>query len=174
MTVPVANDDNTSSNQAETTQGSDVLYDHAYGIIPVLPPTAIQEHRYLLILHHKGHWGFPKGHKDAGESDLETAKRELQEETGLTDYVMMAEVEFTEHYRFIRPDGIPVRKEVLYFVALVPTDENGDPPPIQVQPEEISDFRWCTFDQAIKLLRYKEINHLIRNSEHHLRSFFKS
>ncbi len=174
MTVPVANDDSISSNQPdEGTQETNVLYDHAYGIIPVLPPTATQEHRYLLILHRKGHWGFPKGHKDPGESDLETAKRELQEETGLTHYVMMAEVEFTEHYRFIRPDGIPVRKEVLYFVALVEADENGDPPTVQVQPEEIADFRWCTFDQAIKLLRFKEINHLIRNSEHHLRSFFK-
>ncbi len=148
-------------------------YDRAYGIIPILPPSPGQEHRYLLILHRKGHWGFPKGHKDGDESDLATAKRELQEETGLTQYLILAEAEFTEHYRFTRLDGIPVRKEVLYFVAMMET-ETGDPPEVQIQPEEVTDFRWCTFDQALKLLKFREAHHLLRNCEHHLQIFFRN
>ena len=30
-----------------------------------------------------GHWGFPKGHVETGESEAETAIREVFEETGL-------------------------------------------------------------------------------------------
>lgn len=53
----------------------------SYGIVPL---------RYmeggwqiLLIRHHAGHWTFPKGHADRGESPQQTAERELREETGL-------------------------------------------------------------------------------------------
>ena len=42
------------------------------------------ETEILLIKHNGGHWAFPKGHVEAGESEEQTALREVQEETGLT------------------------------------------------------------------------------------------
>ena len=45
--------------------------------------TNIKQKKFLLIQHHAGHWGFPKGHQEKGEDDLTTARRELQEETGI-------------------------------------------------------------------------------------------
>ena len=39
--------------------------------------------RVLVICHrYGGHWAFPKGHVEAGESEEETAMREVREETG--------------------------------------------------------------------------------------------
>ena len=40
----------------------------------------------LLLLKHRfgGHWSFPKGHVEEGETEVETALREVHEETGLT------------------------------------------------------------------------------------------
>ena len=39
---------------------------------------------FLTISHRSdGHWGFPKGHVEKGESEEETAIREIYEETGL-------------------------------------------------------------------------------------------
>ena len=38
----------------------------------------------LLLKHRAGHWDFPKGHVEAGESEQETALREVLEESGLT------------------------------------------------------------------------------------------
>lgn len=37
----------------------------------------------LLIRHNAGHWAFPKGHMEEGETEVQTASREIQEETGL-------------------------------------------------------------------------------------------
>ena len=55
--------------------------DSAVGIIPVYK----QGDRFLfcLVKHADGHWGFPKGHKEEGESDEGAALRELREETGI-------------------------------------------------------------------------------------------
>ena len=39
--------------------------------------------KYLLVCEHGGYWVFPKGHMEAGESEHETAMREVKEETGL-------------------------------------------------------------------------------------------
>ena len=47
------------------------------------------ERRFLLIKNKRScHWGFPKGHVEKDETDEETAKREVLEETGLmlTEY----------------------------------------------------------------------------------------
>lgn len=41
------------------------------------------ERRYLVIESVNGDVGFPKGHAEAGESELETAIRELREEVGI-------------------------------------------------------------------------------------------
>ena len=50
---------------------------------------------FLIIQHSnesnelKGHWDFPKGHVEDNESELETAVRELQEETGIDDFKLI-------------------------------------------------------------------------------------
>lgn len=42
----------------------------------------------LLIKHVKsGYWSFPKGHVENGETEEETAKREIKEETGIDVYI---------------------------------------------------------------------------------------
>ena len=38
---------------------------------------------FLLIQSLKGIWGFPKGHMEAGETETQTALREVLEETGV-------------------------------------------------------------------------------------------
>ncbi len=40
---------------------------------------------YLLLHYEAGHWDLPKGHIEANETEIETAKREVEEETGLQD-----------------------------------------------------------------------------------------
>ena len=43
----------------------------------------IDKDRVLLVKHNAGHWDFPKGHMEDGETEIETAIREVKEETNL-------------------------------------------------------------------------------------------
>ena len=67
----------------------------------------------LLIKHiNSGHWSFPKGHVEGDETEVETAKREILEETGI-------EVNLDPTFRELvtyspRKDTVKV---VVYFVA---------------------------------------------------------
>jgi 8-oxo-dGTP pyrophosphatase MutT (NUDIX family) len=60
-------------------------------------------------------WGLPKGHPKKGESDLEAAQREVEEETGLLvvfhEPPMMARIE----YWFVARDGERVHKRVDFY-----------------------------------------------------------
>lgn len=53
-----------------------------------------------------GFWKFPKGHKEAGESELEAAMRETAEEIGISiemDHVL-ADRSFAEAYTYTRSE----------------------------------------------------------------------
>ncbi|HEV2166633.1 MAG TPA: NUDIX domain-containing protein [Thermoplasmata archaeon] len=71
----------------------------------------------ILVLHvrDQDRWGFPKGHLEPGESTEAAARREILEETGLTE--LEFDRELTEvHYRFFDPRrGLNVFKTVVYW-----------------------------------------------------------
>ena len=49
--------------------------------------------KVLLVRHNKGHWDFPKGHVEPGETEEQTAKREVKEETNI-------DVEINTNFRY--------------------------------------------------------------------------
>lgn len=103
---------------------------------------------YLLVLNKKGnakgHWGFPKGHTEANETEFETAAREIFEETGLR-------VVFTGGVRSVSTysprEG--VTKDAVYFLAVIRDGEK-----IELQKEEVAEFRWCNVKAANELLTF--------------------
>jgi 8-oxo-dGTP pyrophosphatase MutT (NUDIX family) len=146
-----------------------ITHDQAYGLIPIFTPPR-QDRRYLLILHQKGHWALPKGHKELGETDLETACREVREETGLEDYTVLEEKKFTEQYQFQPSPGETIVKTVTYFVAQVSPTATGDCPKITVQQAEVADYRWCTFTEAIELSTFAANRQVLQDCEAYLQS----
>lgn len=119
----------------------------SFGIIP------LQREEYswkvLLILHKGGrHWAFPKGRSNPGETALESAQRELQEETGLEVENLLQNEPLTEKYEFWRKGEIVV-KTVQYFPALV----KGV---LRLQPEEIQDAKWVPLKEATAHLTFRE------------------
>lgn len=74
----------------------------------------------VLLIHQvrEDRWCLPKGHLEAGESVLEAARREVQEETGLGDLDFAGEIGQVA-YRFYDPArGVNVFKTTVYFLAL--------------------------------------------------------
>lgn len=135
------------------------MQEKSFGIVPVFESG--EKHFFLLIKHSNGHWSFPKGHADEGEMEIETAKRELEEETGIRDYKLVGNASFSEQYTF-QKEGNLVNKIVKYFLAIV---QNQD---IRIQPEEISDYKWVEFDDAIKLITHKEAREVLEKAEEYL------
>lgn len=99
----------------------------------------------LLIKHvNSGHWSFPKGHVEGNETELETARREIKEETGL-DVILDQTFRETVSYSPKRD----TQKVVVYFLALA---RNYDFVP---QEEEIAEIRWVDIVRATRMLTYE-------------------
>jgi UDP-N-acetylglucosamine enolpyruvyl transferase/8-oxo-dGTP pyrophosphatase MutT (NUDIX family) len=78
---------------------------------------SIPDKKLLLVQHKEGHWGFPKGKIEQGETELQAAYRELKEETGAfwNGILNPKRVKLSEEYLIQAEKGI--RKSVVYFVA---------------------------------------------------------
>lgn len=89
------------------------------------------------------HWGFPKGHIDLGETEEETALREVCEETGITVKLLEG---FREIVSYSPKTGI--NKDVVYFIGLADKKE------VKIQDDEIREYKWQNFDTIYNLLTY--------------------
>ena len=94
---------------------------------------------YILMIRHKrgGHRSFPKGHVEAGETEHETAIREVEEETAVRIRITS---DFCEKVYYSPAPG--VQKEVVYFLAW--TDQTD----IRPRDGEIADVDWVPLDSA--------------------------
>lgn len=98
----------------------------------------------LLVRHLKsGHWSFPKGHVEQGETEEETARREIKEETGLD---VLLDTSFRETVNYSPKKN--TKKTVVYFVGMAASQD------LVPQQEEISELRWLEIDQAGNVLTY--------------------
>ena len=108
------------------------------------------ENQVLLIHHNKGHWDFPKGHVEEGETEVQTAIREVKEETGI-------DVEVNEKYRYTTKyspkEG--VIKEVVFFLATNISDNK------KAQLEEVSEVKWIDYEEAMKIITYNDTRELL-------------
>ena len=97
---------------------------------------------YVVLLRHRfgGHWSFPKGHVEAGESERQTALREVREETGLTGIKLM--------------DGF--RESVEYS------------PKPGVKKQEISEIMWAPLSRAAELVSFANDKRLLRHAQRRL------
>ena len=123
------------------------LFVESFGVIPL----ALHERMWkvLLILHQQGnHWSFPKGRRVEGEEPIESALRELKEETNLDVVEFLQKTPLLERYSF-RRDAVSIQKTVHYYPAIV----TGE---LALQEEEIRDACWMTLEQALKQLTFPE------------------
>lgn len=113
----------------------------------------IIKNRKVLLVYEKNRnfWGFPKGHMEEGENEIETALREVKEEVGLD-----VEIDVNKRYtlNYIIRDEID-KTTVLYIAS--PKNEN-----IKMQESEIEDVKWCDFDEAINMLTYDNLKGIFK------------
>jgi len=134
--------------------------DTAFGIIPICFND--KNPLFLVVQHQAGHWGFPKGHVEKNENSLDTARREFEEEVGITDYDIISEVPFVENYiiskeisTFHKKKGEEVEKTVSYFPAIIKNRE------VALQKTELQNFQWLPFEEAFETLTFKESKEIL-------------
>ena len=106
--------------------------------------------KFLILKHGEGHWAFAKGHVEGKESEMETAMRELKEETGMT-------IKPDPNLRLVtnyepKPG---VSKDVVYFCGEAKVMD------LKLQAEEISEGHWLFFDEALALLTFSSDKELL-------------
>ena len=109
--------------------------------------------RQVLMVRHiaGGRWAFPKGHVEAGESEPQTALREVLEETGVR-VILLPEFRFVTNYSPVKG----TMKKVVYFAARACS--NAATP----QPGEIEEARFFDAEEAMSRLTYPADKHLLR------------
>ena len=136
--------------------------DYSCGVIPIVSDGAFR--RYLLVRHGAGHWAFPKGHPEGAETRLETARRELLEETGLARVDVLEEPVFSEAYAFTKRSGKEVQKRVDYFLGRV-----QPPATVALQEAEVSDHAWGRAQETADRMTFREGRELLARVEAFIR-----
>lgn len=104
----------------------------------------------VAMVRHKlgaGTWFFPKGHLEPGETEEEAARREVLEETGLTDLEFLDDLGTYERYH-MTPEGEIARseiKEIHMFLFAAPAHA-------QLSPTlEIGDAQWVPIPKVAEM-----------------------
>lgn len=123
---------------------------------------------YLLLRYPHGHWDFVKGHKEVSEDDIQTLRRELKEETGITDCAVLSDFQESIRFWYVakknerleRQDegkGIVIFKKVVYYAAQVSQHA-------VVLSDEHIDFNWLSYDEALQKVTHENSKEVLRKA----------
>jgi len=122
---------------------------------------------YLILHYHfKGdYWDFPRGKIEKGETEQETARREIKEETGLED------IKFVEGFReithwYYRWRGQNIYKEAVYFLAETKNSK------VKISEEHL-EFAWADFETAMQTLTYENTKAILKKAHKFLKGKLK-
>lgn len=103
--------------------------------------------RRFLLLDYGSHWDYAKGHVEPGEDDITAARRELQEETGITQAEFVPDFSREITYVFRGRRGQLIKKTVVFFLAATSITD------VILSHEHVG-FDWVTPEEALKRLTY--------------------
>ena len=122
---------------------------------------------YLLIQHpdnnekgKPGHWDFPKGHIEKGETTEEAVRREVKEETGIFRLVFVPRFKETIRY-FVKVGDQRRLKFVVFFLAKTRQEK------IKISWEH-QGYAWLPYQEAYQRLTYPNAKHILT----HAHAFF--
>jgi bis(5'-nucleosidyl)-tetraphosphatase len=132
----------------------ELMHEESVGVVLAYKPSSTlfnsenANNEYFLLLRSPGGaWNFVKGHREENESDYDTLRREIFEETGISDYKILGYLDKIE-YEF-RKNGIEVKKKVKFYYANTATYN-------VLLSKEHMDYIWLKYRQAKRLISFYE------------------
>ena len=106
----------------------------------------IKDQKVLLVYEkNRNFWGFPKGHMEDGETEIETALREVKEEVGLD-----VEIDKKRRYTLNYVINNEIDKTTVLYIAKAKNEK------IIMQESEIENTKWCSFEEALNMLTFDD------------------
>ncbi|AEB74088.1 bis(5'-nucleosyl)-tetraphosphatase [Lentilactobacillus buchneri] len=105
-------------------------------------------------------WGLPKGHVEKNENLIQTAVREIHEETSLKTQI---DANFKEKVEYDMNNGH--HKDVTFFVSRVAPEVK-----VRKQDEEINSFGWFDYEDAYEKLTYDNLRQLLKHADTYIRN----
>ncbi len=119
------------------------------------------DQRQFLLLHYTaGHWDYPKGHVEEGETEEQTALRELEEEAGIKNVEIKEGFREPINYLFTQ-DGQKIHKTVVFFCAETKESE------VQISHEH-QNHKWLPYIDAYEKLTFDNAKGLLTKAHNFL------
>ena len=111
------------------------------------------ENQFLLLNYPQKHWDFVKGKIEKNEEARETARREAEEETGITEFKFIDGFEEYVEYNFRFKNEV-VDKKVIFFLA------KTDMKKIFLSHEH-NDYLWLGYNDALKKITFENAKNVL-------------
>ncbi len=124
----------------------------------VLFRTISEQNQFLLLHYPQGHWDFVKGKIEKNEEPYETTRREVREETAITNFQLIDGFEEYIEYQFRLKTEI-IYKKVIFFLGRTDTKK------VELSHEHIG-YIWLDYNDTLKKLTFENAkNVLIKANE---------
>lgn len=108
----------------------------------------------LLIQDSKERWTIPKGHIEPGETAKMTARREIEEETGLKNVSVLTWLGKI-HFKYRRLDKLVLMTTQIYLVQALDNHE------MPIPEKWMKGIKWFSFAEALETIEYEDIGKLM-------------
>ena len=116
---------------------------------------------YLLLHYDLGHWDFPKGKIEKGESTEQTIRREVREETGITAIDFVPGFKETVNYIF-QQKGDLIKKWAVYLLG------QTSQPEVKLSFEH-QGSAWLSFEEAVDRITFKNTREVLHAADKYLK-----
>ena len=117
----------------------------------------------LLIQDSKGRWTIPKGHIEPGETAKQTARREIEEETGLKNVSVLSWLGKVQ-FKYRRTTTLVLMTTQVYLVKSLDKNEKT------VKEKWMNAIKWFDFADALEAVEYEDIEKLMLLAKTKIRS----
>ena len=119
--------------------------------------------KYVIIRSTEGFYGYPKGHMEPGETEEQTALREIKEETGL-DVTLLPGFRTEDAHALVREGRPDVTKQIVYFLA----EYTGQV--LRAQAGEVSAIALMTYDEAMDAFQFESSRRILREADAYIKA----
>ena len=117
---------------------------------------------YLIEKMNLGHYSLCKGHVENNETEVETAMREIKEETSLNVDI---DINFRESIKYKPYKDKDVIKEVIFFVGYNKEDKQA----IDLHDDEVNNIEFYELEDALNLLTFDSDKNVLKKADEYIK-----